>query len=72
MLGSTAYLVVILHHDEGQFALFKVHFGDLWPGQRESVLKRTVYGQTVYTSNSFRSTYKSLDWLRKENHHSFI
>lgn len=69
--GSKAYLVIILHYNEGQFALFKVHFGDLRPGQRESVLKRAVYSQTVHTSNSFLSTHKSLDWLRKEKS-SFI
>lgn len=29
--GSETYLVIILHYYEGQFALFKVHFGDLRP-----------------------------------------
>lgn len=70
--GRKTYLVIILHHYEGQFALFKVHFSDLRPGQRESILKRAGHTQAAYTSDSFLSTYKSLDWLREENHHSFI
>lgn len=34
-----AYLVIVFHHHQRQFALFKIHFGNFGPGQRESIVK---------------------------------
>lgn len=52
-LGSEAYLVVILHDDQGQLALLEVHFGDLRPGQREGILKRaSLWPDCLHTTHS--------------------
>lgn len=50
--GGKAYLVIILHHHQGQFALFKIHLGNFRPGQRESMLKAQSAGATIYTLHS--------------------
>ena len=64
-----AYLVVILHHHQRQFALFKIHFGNFRPGQRESILKAQSAGAAIYTLHSpFLSTGYALICLR--NHSS--
>lgn len=53
--GGKAYLIIILHHDQRQFALFKIHFGNFWPGQTENVLKAESPGtpSTHHTAASF-------------------
>jgi hypothetical protein len=55
--GSEAYLVIILDHHKGQFALFKIHFGNLRPSRRESILKSTVCSKTTHQNSSFLSTF---------------
>lgn len=54
---SEAYLIVILHHHQCQFALFKIHFGNFRPGQRENILKVQSAGKLSTQTAVFLSTF---------------
>lgn len=54
---SKAYLIIVLHHHQCQFALFKIHFGNFRPGQRENILKVQSARNAIYTNSSFLSTF---------------
>lgn len=59
---SQAYLIIIFYHHQGQFTLFKIHFGDFGPGQREKGSQRHLIGSnTTYTTrNGFFFSF----WLK--------
>lgn len=66
------YLIVVLHHDQSQFALFKIHFGNFRPGQRENTLKVQSAGRlSTQTAVSFLLVL-SLGVLQKSFIHSSV
>lgn len=66
-----AYLVVILHHHQCQFALLKIHFGNFRPGWREIVLTAQPAGTLPATHQTADSSLLLKLRFAQEITHSF-